>query len=129
MTYLEIVKFLAANLNVSEAQVKLSLNKASVFRGIVLTKSNFQIQEDSADKYIDICGGKCPFRLFHIIAKGQKKKKEATVYSFKFMQNGKEKFSITTSPRKVKKCYDPYLKMIFLKYWKMEKVNIVNMMI
>ena len=107
MRYSEIIKFLVENLNVNEKQVKSSLGRASALKGLILAQSDFQVEEDLADNYAGMCGGKCPCRLFHIVVQDKKNKKEATVYSSKSTRHGYEKCSITTSPRKEKN-YHPY---------------------
>ena len=108
MNYDQIVNFLASELSVTSLQVKMSLSRTSALKGVDLEDSEFTVDKDRADDFIDQCAGKCPCKLFHIVVTQGRKRWEATVYNSKYWRNGREKYSITTSPKKERKLPEPY---------------------
>ncbi|MBL7053512.1 MAG: hypothetical protein ISS02_02560 [Candidatus Portnoybacteria bacterium] len=108
MNFNEVIDFLVSELNVTPTQVKMSLSKTKALKGIDIGNSEFTVNEDEADDFIDQCAGKCPCKLFHIVVTQGQKRREVTIYNSKYWKHGYEKCSITTSPKKERRAPELY---------------------
>ncbi len=100
MKYQEAVEYLSKELLAKPVQIKGSLGRTSALKNINEKEATFEIKEDDPNDYIGVCGGKIPFKLYHVNVTEGNRKKQTTIYCHRMIINGKEKVSVTTSPEK-----------------------------